>query len=264
MSAKSEQEEATNYWEQYAEIWAAEVRSGKDVFRDLYSTPEFLKFIGDIKGKKVLDVGCGEGYSTRIFAQHGAHVTGVDFSGIMIKLAREQEERELLGITYEVASWEQLPFNAASFDVVLSTMALMDGPGYEQAVQEFYRVLRPQGSLFFSVTHPCFLTPHYRRLKDEQGETTHYITGEYFNEEPWEFTWNLAKKVDKSDSTVITSINYHRMVSTYINRLVEAGFVLKKISEPRASEQACKENSRLNASRDVAPSFLFVHGMRTH
>ena len=93
------------FWNNKAEFWAQFVREGMDVFRDLYSLPAFLGFIGDIHGKKVLDVGCGEGYNSRIFARQGAKVVGVDISKEMIQLAQEEEKKTKLGIQYFTASW---------------------------------------------------------------------------------------------------------------------------------------------------------------
>ncbi|MFA6263685.1 MAG: class I SAM-dependent methyltransferase [Candidatus Babeliales bacterium] len=246
-----------------AGLWSQAIRQGKDVFRDLYNNPEFLKFIGDIHGKNILDVGCGEGYNTRIFAQHGAHITGIDVSEQMIRCAQDEEQKHPLGIEYKVASWGNLSaFKNEAFDVVLSTMALMDGPGYEDALKEFYRVLKPNGSLFFSVTHPCFLTPNYTKLTNEQGNITHRVVSHYFKEEPWEFSWELTKNADKSDAHPVTALHYHRTLSTYINNVLKTGFVLKEIHEPCPSDEACEKNPRLKVARDVAPSFLYVHAVK--
>lgn len=103
-------------------------------------------------GLQVLDAGCGDGYNTRLLAQSGATVTGVDISTEMIARVRDAESREPLGIGYEVAAFEDLSvFEADSFDVVVSFMALMDGPDLPTAVAELHRVLRPGGRLVFSI-----------------------------------------------------------------------------------------------------------------
>lgn len=255
-------QKSDNFWEQEAASWAENIRAGMDVFRNLYSLPAFLAFVGDLNGKTALDVGCGEGYNTRIFAQKGAKVVGVDLSKEMIRLAWEEEKKTKLGIQYFVASWSDLSRFKDEFDIVLSTMALMDGPGYEDALKEFYRVLRPGGDLFFSITHPCFLPPGYVNLKDGNGIATHRVIHGYPKEGKWQFTWSLAKKADKSDARPVISISYHRMLSTYLNQLIEAGFTLKKIEEPLPSEKVCEQNPRLKIGRDVAPSFLFVHATK--
>lgn len=253
----------TGFWNNKAEVWAQSVREGMDVFRDLYSLPAFLAFIGDIQGKRVLDIGCGEGYNTRMFAQQGAQVIGVDLSKEMIQLAQEEENKTRLGIQYFNASWTNLSFFKNEFDVILSTMALMDGPGYEDALKEFHRILKDDGNLFFSICHPCFLPPGYVNLKDTNGVSTHRVINSYSKEGPWEFTWQLSKNADKSDSRSVTSTSYHRTLSTYINHLLRAGFILKKIEEPLPSKKACEQNPRLKIARNVAPTFLFVHAAKS-
>jgi ubiquinone/menaquinone biosynthesis C-methylase UbiE len=263
MSKKIQKKDFDLHWDEKAKFWCDQIREGKDIFRDLLSLPAFLKFIGNIKNKIVLDVGCGEGYNTRKIAQKGALITGVDISPQMIKFAKEEEKKNPLGITYCQGSWDNLSFfKKNSFDVVLSTLALMDGPGYEKALVEFHRVLRPNADLYFSILHPCFITPNYSSIKNKKGIMTHRVVNNYFKEGPWLFTWKLSKKTDKSDALDFTSMSYHRTLSTYINTLIKKGFVLKEIEEPRASLEACKKNPRLKGSRNVVTPFLFIHAKK--
>ena len=89
-------------WDDASESWVDFVRNGKDDFRDEMNNPAMFEILGDIQGKKVLDLGCGEGYNTRIMAKKGAKVVGVDFSEKMIDFAVQHEEEEKLGIEYHV------------------------------------------------------------------------------------------------------------------------------------------------------------------
>ena len=65
--------------------------------REFLNNPAFLTLIGDLRGRQVLDAGCGDGYNTRILARAGAHMTGVDLSARMIGLAQEAERRTRWG-----------------------------------------------------------------------------------------------------------------------------------------------------------------------
>ncbi|HEY4636091.1 MAG TPA: methyltransferase domain-containing protein, partial [Rhodospirillales bacterium] len=62
--------------------------------------PNFARFVGDLRGKRVLDAGCGEGDSSRILARNGAAVVGIDISDAMLELAKTEEARNPLGIEY--------------------------------------------------------------------------------------------------------------------------------------------------------------------
>jgi 2-polyprenyl-3-methyl-5-hydroxy-6-metoxy-1,4-benzoquinol methylase len=73
-------EEAGRYWEESAESWTTLARAGFDVYRDHLNTPAFFAMLPDIAGPSGVDVGCGEGYNTRLLARHGARVIGVDIS----------------------------------------------------------------------------------------------------------------------------------------------------------------------------------------
>ncbi len=151
-------EDVARYWDDNAAWWAEQVRSRMDIAREYHNNPAFLAFLGDLGGRQVLDAGCGEGYNTRILARRGARMTGIDISERMVELARAEEDREPLGIRYARASYSDLGvFPDASFDAVVSFMALMDGPRFDVAMRESFRVLRPGGMLAFSITP---LLPH--------------------------------------------------------------------------------------------------------
>jgi ubiquinone/menaquinone biosynthesis C-methylase UbiE len=96
-------------------------------------------------------------------------MTGIDISPAFVRHAREAEETQPLGIRYEVASAVELPFEGASFDFVTAFMSLMDILETERVLAEIFRVQRPGGFLQFSISHPCFETPHRKTLRDEIG-----------------------------------------------------------------------------------------------
>jgi ubiquinone/menaquinone biosynthesis C-methylase UbiE len=247
-------------WDKDADRWAADVRKRRDIYRDLFNNPAFFKLMGDINGKKILDAGCGEGYNTRLMAQKGAQVTGVDISPRMIELAKEEEQRNPLGISYHVASVSELSlFKRESFDMVVSFMVLMDAPDYEGALREFFRVLRKQGELYFSISHPCFMTKEIEWVEDREDCSMKLKISEYFFTEPFEERW----KFPTSDNSEKFSITYFpRTLSRYLNGLINAGFILKRVEEPRPSEEVCKKYPGFRRWRDHAAIFLHVHAER--
>ncbi|MDH5199390.1 MAG: class I SAM-dependent methyltransferase, partial [Candidatus Bathyarchaeota archaeon] len=92
-----------NQWNEAAGSFIRFVRSGKNYYSEYMNGPALVRAVDEVRGKRVLDIGCGEGSSTRIFAEAGAEITGVDFSEVMIKAAVEEEERNPLGIRYIIA-----------------------------------------------------------------------------------------------------------------------------------------------------------------
>lgn len=256
------EEEVARYWDENAASWTDQVRRGWDVFRDSYNTPAFLRLAGDLKDKVLLDAGCGEGYNTRLLAGLGASVTGVDISPEMIRFARETEKERPLGIRYEVASFCDLSlFESESFDVVVSFMALMDGPDYEGALREIYRVLRPGGQLVFSVTHPCFMTRGFGWIGDEHGGMKLTVS-EYFNSEPWVEHWGFTSALDAEQASLFAVPAFPRTLSQYLNVLIKAGFTLREIAEPPAPEEACRRYPGMEGWRAHAALFLHVRALK--
>src|SRR6266478_234147 len=172
--------EAGQYWNASAEVWTKLARAGYDVYRDHLNTPAFFAMLPNVEGLSGLDIGCGEGYNTRLLAKRGARVTAVDIAETFIAHAKQAESNEPLGIDYRVASAVELPFAAETFDFGTAFMSLMDVPETDAALAEAYRVLKPGGFLQFSITHPCFDTPHRRNLRDARGHTYAIEVGGYF------------------------------------------------------------------------------------
>jgi ubiquinone/menaquinone biosynthesis C-methylase UbiE len=94
-----------------------------------------------------LDVGCGTGFLSFELAARGHRVTGVDFAPAMIALARGKGAARGGAVTFEEADAERLPFEPASFDLVVSRHLLWTLPHPEAAIDEWIRVLRRGGRL---------------------------------------------------------------------------------------------------------------------
>src|SRR5438552_8656409 len=108
--------EAGRYWNESAESWTKLARAGYDVYRDYLNTPAFFAMLPDVEGLLGLDIGCGEGYNTRLLAKRGARVTAIDIAEVFIAHAQQIEKETSLGIGYQVASAVDLPLHDATFD----------------------------------------------------------------------------------------------------------------------------------------------------
>lgn len=250
-------------WDMNAEAWAKQLPQGFDIFREHFNNPAFMKFCGDLKGKKVLDAGCGEGRNTRLFAQTGARMYGADLSEMMIGFARDEEKKRPLGIRYELASFTDLGiFEEGFFDAVVSTMALMDSPDFSESAREIYRVLTRGGQFIFSITHPCFMTKGLEWILDERGAPRKLAVSDYFDREPYEEQWKFSGTPPEDESAPFNITYYPRTISSYINTLLETGFELKGILEPRPTEQACAEFGQFRRWRDHACLFLYIKAIK--
>jgi ubiquinone/menaquinone biosynthesis C-methylase UbiE len=96
--------------------------------------------LGDVEGRRVLDVGTGTGRAAFLLAAAGAQVTGVDASEQMLSIARERARHEQAPIVFQTGDAHELEFPPRSFDLVLSLRVLMHTPRWRQCIAELCRV----------------------------------------------------------------------------------------------------------------------------
>ena len=106
-----------------------------------------LELVGDLHGRRVLDVGCGDGEFALELAKRGAVVTGIDASAAMIDAAKRRATQHNVDITFQVGMAEQLAFSAERFDVVTAITILCFVGDAAPVFREIARVLRPGGRL---------------------------------------------------------------------------------------------------------------------
>jgi ubiquinone/menaquinone biosynthesis C-methylase UbiE len=251
--------EVGRYWNENAEVWTKLARAGYDIYRDYLNTPAFFAMLPEVKGLRGIDLGCGEGHNTRLLARRGALVTAVDVSDVFIQYAKQSEEQEPLGIQYQVASAVKLPFAKATFDFAVAFMSLMDIPETERVFAEAHRVLKPGGFLQFSIEHPCFSSPHRRKLRNPQGQTYALEVGDYFRNlqgEVLEWLFSAAPLEVKAALRPFKTPRFTRTLSQWLNLLIEAGFVLERVEEPRPSNETVQAFPRMQGAQVVA---YFLH-----
>jgi ubiquinone/menaquinone biosynthesis C-methylase UbiE len=251
--------EVGRYWDGNADAWTKLARAGYDVYRDYLNTPAFLSMLPDVEGLAGLDIGCGEGHNTRLLARRGAQMTAIDISKVFVRHARELEAREPHGIRYTVASAVELPFADAVFQFATGFMSFMDIAETEEVIAQAYRVLEPGGFLQFSITHPCFDTPHRQNLRDESGQTYAIEVGRYFENlqgRVLEWLFGAAPPEAKEGLPKFKVPRFTRTLSQWLNLLIEAGFVIERIEEPRPSDQTVRERPDLQDAQVVA---YFLH-----
>ncbi len=251
--------EVKRYWDGNAAAWTELARAGYDIYRDFLNTPAFFAMLPHVQGLKGLDIGCGEGHNTRLLARRGASVTAVDISEVFVQHARQLEEIEPLGIHYLAGSAVELPFPASTFDFATGFMSFMDIPETESVLAEACRVLKPGGFLQFSITHPCYDTPHRRNLRDEKGVTYAIEVGDYFRNldgdiVQWLFSAAPAKV--REGLPLFKVPRFTRTLGQWLNLVIDSGLRLERIEEPRPSDQVVSRRPELQDAQVVA---YFLH-----
>ena len=247
--------EVGRYWDGNANAWTKLARAGWDVYRDYLNTPAFFEMLPDVRGLAGLDIGCGEGHNTRLLAQRGARVTAIDVARRFVGHAKASEDGEPLGVDYGVASAVELPFADETFDFATGFMSFMDIPETDRVLAEAHRVLKPGAFLQFSITHPCFDTPHRRQVRDENGTTLAVEVGGYFETihgeiEQWLFS--AAPAEVKAGLPKFLVPRFTHTLSGWLNLLLATGFVLDRIAEPRPTDEAVRACPKIQDAQVVA------------
>jgi ubiquinone/menaquinone biosynthesis C-methylase UbiE len=212
----------TNY-DEIADWYHESVQAGAQLLYLNLVLPRLFEAMGDVRGKSICDLACGQGVLSRELARKGAQVVGVDLSAKMLEIARREEETERLGITYLLDNAHTLAALAdTTFDGVLCNLALMDIPNLSQAFQSVRRILHSQGWFVCSIVHPCFFPPH-SEWGNAADATIHREVRGYFEEKLW-YSDNPHGVRGKVGA-------YHRMLSTYLNAIIDAGLTLERLIE---------------------------------
>lgn len=176
--------------------------------------PAMLALIGDVAGQDVLDVGCGPGYYAATLADRGATVTALDGSEELLQVAKRTAGERGTFVHHDLE--QPLPLPDASFDLAVMALVYHHVHARGQLLAELRRVLRPGGRLLASTTHPM----------SEQR----WLGGSYYE------GGRVEAPVGGPGNGF--SINFERMtVERFVNEMLDGGFVLERLLEPRPSPE---------------------------
>ena len=218
---------ARRWWDADADAYQAEHGDFLgDV--DFVWCPEGLReadarLLGDVRGRRVLEVGCGAAAAARWLATQGAQAVAVDLSAGMLRHAVAGAERSGVHVPLVQADALALPFADEAFDTACTAFgAVPFVADSARLMREVFRVLRPGARWVFAVTHPMrwiFL--------DDPGEAGLVAVNSYFDRRAY---------VEHDADGTPTYVEQHRTLGDRIRELVAAGFTLIDLIEPEWPE----------------------------
>lgn len=197
--------------------------------------PSFLALCGDLQNKKVLDLGCGSGFSSRLLAENGAIVTGIDNSEKMLAVAEEHEARKHLGIKYQLIDGDGKFVFDEKFDLITAAY-FFHYASSEQQLKKFFlnaaNNLKSGGKLIAINNNPQNPAADYKVGCESAGKWL----GEPFKEG----SAILTMLYDKDNNKICEFVNYGWSQKIYDNAMTEAGFENIKWHDIKISEEGKK------------------------
>lgn len=201
---------------------------------DFTARPAVLAMCEPVAGRRVLDLGCGEGYCARLLRQRGAgRVLGIDISSAMIEEARRAEREQPLGIEYQQGDAGDLAQQLdASFDVVLAMFLFnyLTAAQTRACMQQVARVLAPGGRFVFAVPHPAlpWLRPKGEPFYFEMSDSRYFAARDM----------RFPGRIFKRDGTSLDVQLVHKTIEDYFTALHDAGFdALPRLTELRVTPE---------------------------
>ncbi len=235
------------FFKYYQDLRASEINAN-----NLIENPIMKSMLPCLKGKSILDLGCGDGNMSAYFMENGAkRVYGIDISENMINEANKlyaDENRK-----FDVMKMEDISKINEKFDVVYSSLAFHYIEDFDKLLADIHNLLNENGVLIFSQENPVESASIFNRVDlknriDIDGKR-YYLLSDYANEGERNNFWN-GVQVTK----------YHRTYCTLVNSLIKK-FKIVEMKDSYASDEAIKLRDKYKYEKD-RPLFLFVKAVK--
>lgn len=234
-------------WDRFSAAYQAGMRLPTDVahYGPDIGTEADYKLLGNVEGKRVLELGCGAAQAAIAFARQGATAIGVDFSAAQLAHARRLAEEDGVKVELHHGDLADLAFmRADSVDLVFSAYAFGFVDDLTRVFRQAHRVLKTNGLFVFSLPHPV-----YNLIDDESPEPL-LIRRSYFDRAPIEYEWGGGHFVD-----------YHHTLADLYMSLIRQSFRVDLILEPEPLASGPRSFQWKDAMRYV-PRTLIVRSRK--
>jgi SAM-dependent methyltransferase len=232
-------------WERNASDFVAWARTPDHDSYWHFHRDVFLELV-PAAGRRTLDLACGEGRLSRDLKLRGHDVVGVDRSPAMLDAARQADA----AIETHLADASALPFDDASFDLVVAFMSLQDIDDFEGAIGEVSRVLSGGGTFCMAIVHPLNSAGLFL---ERTADSPFVIEGSYLDSHFYED--ELVRS-----GLEVTFVSAHRPVHAYTEALARAGLLIERLREPAVPDHALREPPTARWQR--LPLFLHIRAVK--
>lgn len=239
-------------WSTLAETYHAFVGSERDLLRTQLLYPLLWAQLGDLHEKKLLDIGCGNGYFAHQAAAQGAQVTAFD-NAEMIKVATQYFSHPQ--IQYSALDGTQaLPYPNASYDHITANLVLMDIEHIDSLLREAARVIKPNGTIWITILHPCFTPPVGKFRRGWKGRLNrkhaYFHLNNYFDAPQKSLKHTFGRDQAATEY-------FHRTISDYTEAFAKHQLAVVKINEPKPNAAFVQEHSQFFHATKISIFLVF-------
>lgn len=234
--------------------------------------PNFLRVLGDVSGKNILDIACGQGYfceeiTKKAFeSKSKIKISGFDLGADLIKIAQQNAGKNKSNINYKVLNAENfsteylkdLEKNEDKFDIIYCILALQNIENLKLVLENAKKVLSTKGKIIFVINHPAYRIPKYTSWGNitemEAKEIQYRRVDKYMSEDKIKMDMTPS---EKRESFKKYTYSYHRPLQTYFKIFANLGFAVTKLEEWISNKSSEGKNAdRENTARKEFPMFM--------
>jgi ubiquinone/menaquinone biosynthesis C-methylase UbiE len=245
-------------WGKVAGWYNQLLEEGQDTYQEKLIKPNLLRILDPKAREEILDVGCGQGFFSRIIAQTGANVLGIDVSQELIKYAtNEAKAKKSDRENYLVLSAEKMTGLADKrFSAAICILALQNMKDMPAAISEISRVLKSNGRVVLVLNHPTFrITGASEWSYDEKKNIQYRNISKYLSE--------ITQEVDmtqgvKDESKKKFTYSFHHPLQVFFKAFSKAGLVVIRLEEWSSHKTSDKgpRKAAEDKSRKEIPLFM--------
>lgn len=248
-------------WGGVADWYDKHLEKSGDTYHDKVVHPNLLRMLGDIKGKQILDLACGQGIFSRLLADKGGNVIGVDLGKELIALAEKKNIDYKFKVHYFNSSSDDLYMvKDETKDVVVCVLALQNIEKLQETFREVSRTLKKGGKFVAVLNHPAFRIPRESAWGYDEHEKTQYRRiDSYLSESKIKIDMTPGAVKDKK-----FTVSFHRPLQVYMKALGKHGFAVTRLEEwesHRASQNGPRKVAEDKARKEI-PLFLTFEAIK--
>ena len=252
---------AKTSWGSVSTWYDSHLEKDKDTYHEKVIMPNLIRMLGEIKGKHVLDLACGQGYFSRAMRAESATVVGVDISKELIALAQQKNKDSKQKIDFFASSADDLfMVKDKSQDIVVCVLAIQNIEKLNDTIRECSRVIKPHGKLYLVMNHPAFRIPQASDWGfDEENNIQYRRMDQYLSEAKIKIDMTPGEKVHKK-----FTYSFHRPLQVYIKALSRNNFMISRLEEwesHKKSEKGKRQDAENKARKEI-PLFLAIEAVQ--